>query len=222
MIYSWGELRWEQQRWQHQRTWRHLQLTLGTDISSKWDDQQRCLKVSNQNLSATPRYLSSWLGHHIEKKFTVYPVLSEISVGTGHYYSPVLVTLAQKEKSKVSSTHPAEVTSELSIPFFFFFFCYRIPHRKCAESAPFWQAEEQIYAKPSRENHQKMGICWISACFLPGFPQTVLASTRVWTLPMPAKSWACSAKCDIAKETGKGCYKVILSPQKNGKSSNKM
>lgn len=135
---------------------------------------------------------------------------------------PLSWWLWPRKRSQKSAAHILQRLPPSFQSLFFFFFCYRIPHRKCAESAPFWQAEEQIYTKPSRENHQKMGICWISACFLPGFPQTVLASTRVWTLPMPAKSWACSAKCDIAKETGKGCYKVILSPQKNGKSSNKM
>lgn len=108
-------------------------------------------------------------------------------------------------------------------PFFFFFFSVTESHIGNVLNQPRSDKQRSRYMpNPHGENHQKMGICWISACFLPGFPQTVLASTRVWTLPMPAKSRACSAKCDIAKETGKGCYKVILSPQKNGKSSNKM
>lgn len=35
---------------------RHLELTLGPNIFSKWDDQQRSLKVSNQSPFAIPRY----------------------------------------------------------------------------------------------------------------------------------------------------------------------
>lgn len=57
-----------------------------------------------------------------------------------------------------------------------------------------------------------MGIFCKSACSLPGFLQTVLASMRVWfnTLPMPAKSWARSAKGGITKEVGKGCFKAFI------------
>lgn len=35
---------------------------------------------------------------------------------------------------------------------------------KSAESAPFRQGEDQTYAKPSQQNHQKMGIILKSFC----------------------------------------------------------
>lgn len=154
------------------------------------------MKVSNHNVFATPRYLSSWLGHYIEKNPTVYPVLSEISVGTGHFYSPVLVTLAQKEKSEVS-THPAEVTSEQCpspsqqqafnpISFFLFFFgCYKNPRRKCAESARSDKHRTRCTQKPPGKTIRKWGSFEEVPAPSQVFPKKVLAHTRVWLNTLP-------------------------------------
>lgn len=68
------------------------------------------MKVPNQNLFATPRYLWFWLEPHKEKK-SLFTQPCPKYLWELDFISPVLMTLAQKEKSEVS-THPAEVISE--------------------------------------------------------------------------------------------------------------